>query len=109
MEKESFFEEVVKFRNTFKISQEDLAKEVGISQSMLSRFEQGENVRLSEDELEKLKYVINTYRKENSLNAMIDWIKVTVKEKNPIEVCEKYLNMKFDFFQKSSCSQVHHV
>ncbi len=101
MEKESFFEEVVKFRNTFKISQEDLAKEVGISQSMLSRFEQGENVRLSEDELEKLKYVINTYRKENSLNAMIDWIKVTVKENDPIEVCQKYLNMKFDYFQKT--------
>lgn len=101
MEKESFFEEVVKFRNTFKISQEDLAKEVCISQSMLSRFEQGENVRLSEDELEKLKYVINTYRKENSLNAMIDWIKVTVKENDPIEVCQKYLNMKFDYFQKT--------
>lgn len=101
MEKESFFEEVVKFRNTFKISQEDLAEEVGISQSMLSRFEQGENVRLSEDELEKLKYVINTYRKENSLNAMIDWIKVTVKENDPIEVCQKYLNMKFDYFQKT--------
>lgn len=101
MEKESFFEEVVKFRNTFKISQEDLAEEVGISQSMLSRFEQGENVRLSEGELEKLKYVINTYRKENSLNAMIDWIKVTVKENDPIEVCQKYLNMKFDYFQKT--------
>ena len=101
MEKESFFEEIVKFRNTFKISQEDLAKEVGISQSMLSRLEQGENVRLSEDELEKLKYVINTYRKENSLNAMIDWIKVTVKENDPIEVCQKYLNMKFDYFQKT--------
>ena len=102
MEEEKYYEEVLKFRNIFKISQEDLAREVGISQSMLSRYEQGENVRLSEDDLKKLKYVIDTYRKENSLNAIIDYIKFTVKEKNPIEVCEKYLNMNFEYFQKEN-------
>ena len=93
-----FVDEIIKFRNMFQISQEDFAKEIGISRIKLTRIEQRE-FTLDDDLVERIEYVIETYKKENSLYAMIDYIRVSVDSIDPQFVCERYLNMNFKFFQ----------